>query len=138
MPSLAKEHTKAGAAAFIAYFWEVVNYSQDTLDTSPFGALVNPTCSGCAAGVGAIDKIKSEGGSSSGGHVEASVVRSQRESTGTSRLLSMMVRLHGRPQTITYPSPRGREDHAAYTSTDRFLLSEQPMGWRVEMIEGIK
>lgn len=138
MPALAREHTKAGAKAFIAYFWDVVNDAQATLDTATLRSLANPLCVGCNGGVGAIEKIKAGDGVSTGGDVIPTVLNSRRESTSTLRLMSLVLSLHIQPMLVTYPSPRAADSYPAATEKERFVLSEQPTGWQVELIEPLK
>src|SRR5689334_1786838 len=60
MPQAAKAHTKAGAKAFVRYFWQVVNYAQATGDTAAVADLADSkSCSQCNAGIKGIDDVYS-------------------------------------------------------------------------------
>ena len=69
MPSAAKAHTKAGAKAFVEYFWEVVNYAQESGNTAPIRELADARgCTQCRAGVAGIRNVYDHGGRIVGGH----------------------------------------------------------------------
>jgi hypothetical protein len=67
MPEAAKAHTADGAKAFVVYYWQVVDYAQQTLDVTTLRALALPTCVGCRGGVKAIATIAKENGRLVGG-----------------------------------------------------------------------
>ena len=73
MPEAAKAHTKAGAKAFVTYFWQVVNYAQATGDTDSIEELTDPACAGCGTGIKAIEDVYERGDRLVGG--EATVGR---------------------------------------------------------------
>ena len=138
MPALAMEHTEAGAKAFVSYFWTVVNDAQKTLDTATLRSLHNPLCTGCNGGTSAIEKIAADDGTVSGGDVTPTVLSSERQFTSTSKLMSLVVRLDIAAMSVAYPSPRAPDSYPALTEKERFLLSERPGGWQVELIEPLK
>jgi hypothetical protein len=63
LPAEAKEPTKAGAVAFVEYYWDVVSYALVTGDLRTLASLGGPGCSGCQGGVDFIKSIYSDGGS---------------------------------------------------------------------------
>lgn len=86
MPEAAKAHTRAGAKAFVVYYWRVVDYAQNTLDTSPVAAISDPTCAACKAGIKSLRDIAVLGGRFVGGgetvsHVNAFPVRQGKPET---------------------------------------------------------
>lgn len=68
LPAAAEKNTKAGAEAFVRYFWEVVNYAQKTGDTKTLRTLALPSCGICTGGREWIDDVYSRGGRIVGGH----------------------------------------------------------------------
>jgi len=73
MPEAAKAHTKAGAKAFVVYYWQVIDYAQRTLDVAPLRALSSSGCTGCQGGIKALASIRRAGGHIEGGGESASV-----------------------------------------------------------------
>jgi hypothetical protein len=67
LPSEAEQTTKAGAKAFVAYYWEVVNYARHTGDVALLGTLSVDTCVGCIGGINSIKRIYDRGGRILGG-----------------------------------------------------------------------
>ena len=67
MPTLAREHSEAGAEAFVQHFIDVLNTSQWEGETQYFLDLSSPMCSNCSSMASAIQEIKEAGGSFEGG-----------------------------------------------------------------------
>ena len=67
LPAAAKEASKAGARAFIAYYWDLINYAQVTGDVKALRSVSASTCSGCRAGIRGIRKHYASGGAIVGG-----------------------------------------------------------------------
>lgn len=67
LPAAAEAETKAGAEAFVEYYWEVVNYAQSTGDTDLLRSLSIAACAGCNGGAEAIERIYRRGGRIDGG-----------------------------------------------------------------------
>jgi hypothetical protein len=47
-PELAKQHTGHGAAAFVGYYFDAVNWAVATTDWRPVQQITDPACSACA------------------------------------------------------------------------------------------
>jgi hypothetical protein len=77
IPAAARQHTAAGAKAFVTYYVEVITYAETTLDTKPIKALSMPTCSGCIGGIRGLRKIARHGGHITGAGLSTSNVRSE-------------------------------------------------------------
>lgn len=62
LPPEAEESTKAGAEAFVEYWWEIVNYAQATGDTKTLKRTSVESCQTCHSGIDWIDQVYAAGG----------------------------------------------------------------------------
>ncbi len=62
LPGAAKEATERGARAFIAYYWDLINYAQVTGDVTALKRVSGPNCTRCRAGIDAIATVYRKGG----------------------------------------------------------------------------
>jgi hypothetical protein len=62
LPVEAGDGTRAGAEAFVQYYWDVVNYAQATGDVGLLRSLAQPSCTGCEGGAELIAKVYDRGG----------------------------------------------------------------------------
>jgi hypothetical protein len=67
LPPEAEEETKAGAEAFVEFYWVTVNYAQQTGDLDLLRSLSIPGCGGCNGGIESIERIYKRGGRITGG-----------------------------------------------------------------------
>lgn len=67
LPAEAAQPTRAGALAFVDYYWDVVNYAQHTGDVGPLKRISETNCSGCNGGIRYITKVYDRGGRIVGG-----------------------------------------------------------------------
>lgn len=67
LPAEAEAATKAGAEAFVGYYWQVVNYAQHTGDVGPLTRISEDNCAGCNGGIRYITKVYGRGGRIIGG-----------------------------------------------------------------------
>ena len=67
LPAAAGAHTREGGAAFVRYWFTLLNHAQGTGDTSPVEQVAGPGCQECARVVEAIDTAYGDGGSMRGG-----------------------------------------------------------------------
>ncbi len=67
LPAEAEPETKAGAEAFVEYYWEVVNFARHTGDVDLLKAVSNPTCAGCRGAIKSIVRVYDRGGRIIGG-----------------------------------------------------------------------
>jgi hypothetical protein len=67
LPTEAERADKAGAAAFVEFYWDAVNYAQATGDTELLKSLAIESCAGCNGGIEAISEIYRRGGRIVGG-----------------------------------------------------------------------
>ncbi|GAA3519490.1 DUF6318 family protein [Nocardioides daeguensis] len=78
LPVEATEASEAGARAFIAYYWELINYAQVTGDVKGLRAASGKSCEGCNAGLEAIRSLYEGGGHIQGGQYTPVVVKLNR------------------------------------------------------------
>ncbi|NGZ99563.1 hypothetical protein G5V59_01935 [Nocardioides sp. W3-2-3] len=62
LPAAARQPTEAGARAFIAYYWDLINYAQVTGDVKALEKVSGPNCERCLAGIDAIRTLYESGG----------------------------------------------------------------------------
>ncbi|NYI99935.1 hypothetical protein HNR19_000634 [Nocardioides thalensis] len=62
LPPEAEANTKAGAEAFVQYWWELVNYATATGDTAALRGVFGPACASCDAATSAIENVYANGG----------------------------------------------------------------------------
>lgn len=75
LPGAAKEATERGARAFIAYYWDLINYAQVTGDVRALKRVSAPGCRGCAEGTVGIENVYSDGGHVEGGIYSTEVLQ---------------------------------------------------------------
>ncbi len=51
LPTEAEEESKAGAEAFVTFYWDVVNYATKSGDVRLLEHLDQPSCRGCEGGI---------------------------------------------------------------------------------------
>lgn len=93
LPADAEEATKAGAEAFVGYYWEVINYAQATGDTRLYGDLSADTCGQCQASIDLTADIYDKGGVVRGGDYAIDIVGMTELSTPSGDDLSYGVEL---------------------------------------------
>ncbi|GAA4096118.1 DUF6318 family protein [Nocardioides kongjuensis] len=85
LPAAAKEASEAGARAFIAYYWDLINYAQVTGDVKALRSVSGPHCNGCKAGIRGVRELYAEGGHIEGGGYSVHLVKvNQLKSTNPS------------------------------------------------------
>lgn len=67
LPKAATKATEAGARAFIAHYWDLINYAQVTGDVKRLKAASGPNCAGCSAGILSVRNLYRDGGHLQGG-----------------------------------------------------------------------
>lgn len=83
LPAAAEAGTKAGAEAFVGFYWAVVNYATKTGDVRLLKQLDQPSCEGCAGGIEWVERVYARGGHVIGGDYEVTRLRAIRSPGGT-------------------------------------------------------
>lgn len=73
LPDAATKATKAGAEAFIQYYWDLINYAEVTGDVKPLRRTSGSSCDGCNDGIRAIRKHYRNGGHIMGGEYRVTI-----------------------------------------------------------------
>ena len=126
MPDAARAHTRAGAKAFVSYYWQVVDYSQATLRVELLKEISQPTCTGCQGGIASIRTLALEGAVITGGEETLSDVAAAPMKKGNPVLVTFDV--HNEAQHIRVP---GKDEvlHPAGTSRMQMILVPTASGW---------
>ena len=132
MPEAAKAHTKAGAKAFVKYFWDVVNYAQATGDTAAITPTILPGCHACEAGVASIRRVYDAGGRMRGGDAQLSDVADTLQRQHGRVFADVQYSISVAPLTFDYPGTSRDSQEAANASRDRMRLTATSTSeWRV-------
>lgn len=91
LPPAAEAQTKAGAEAFVLHWWDLVNFSGATGDTTAFRRITAESCETCNSSMAFIEKVYSRGGELVGGAYE--VLRQTLVATSTGWAVSTHVRV---------------------------------------------
>ncbi|MBM9460507.1 hypothetical protein JK386_11385 [Nocardioides sp. zg-536] len=75
LPAEAKEPTKAGARAFIAYYWDLINYAQETGEVTALRNASGAQCEGCKTGIAGIESLYDNNGYATGGQYKVTLVK---------------------------------------------------------------
>lgn len=73
LPEAATKATEDGARAFIAYYWDLINYAQVTGDVKALKQVSGPNCDRCRAGIQGIRSVYDAGGHLSNAEYRATV-----------------------------------------------------------------
>ena len=135
LPPAAKSATKAGAEAFVRYYWDVVNYAQRTGNTDRLRQLQAPSCDRCTKGAAWIDDVSRAGGSIVAGMNRVLKARGGRSENRTGGWF-VVAKIHGSHATVThagnlnssYPADTWRALFTLTRVKARWLLSS----WELE------
>lgn len=136
MPSTAKQHTKAGAVAFVKYYWAVANYAQRTLDVAPLRELADSFCGGCEGGVRWLSHVRANGGSIRGGATIVVGAQAQELNSADQKpWMNVRLSLSAGPQIVNYPGSRKDEHSRAARTTALMTLRPIKSGWLVNLLD---
>lgn len=83
LPEAATKEGKAGAEAFVEYYWEVVDYARATGDTDLLSSLQNDFCTACTTAREGIEETYARGGSIIGGSHTIAAIQAAEVSPST-------------------------------------------------------
>jgi hypothetical protein len=133
IPDAARQHTTAGAKAFVTYYVEAVDYAQQTLDTTPVEAASAPTCVGCTAGIRTIKRIARHGGHVEGGEETVSALRS--ETVMPNQSVTLVFDVANEAQRVVIPGKKPLL-HPAGTTKMLMTLIPRDTGWVAGELRG--
>lgn len=131
MPPTAKAHTKAGAKAFVEYFWQVADYAQMSLDPEQVRGLVSRGCEPCKAAIGFVEKVRAKNGKIQGGNTTVGDFDITLDTVGRARLALVAFQVTNTDQVVDYPGSAADEHYPAAKVRDRFTLGFTDGGWQV-------
>ncbi|TWG95919.1 hypothetical protein L615_004600000140 [Nocardioides sp. J9] len=137
LPDAATKATKAGARAFISYYWDLINYAQVTGDVKALKRVSGPNCAGCQSGIKGIREHYRSGGKVLGGEHKIDLEKLNRLSTSSGDALGFHGIVSATHSGQTIVAPDGSED-VRDAGTDRFdlyLLWRDSAGWRLDVME---
>ena len=137
LPDAATKATEAGARAFIAYYWDLINYAQATGDVKGLKRVSAPSCEGCNAGIdGVRDHYRSGGRVIGGAHrIAVESLAELSTSSGDADGFHGVVRASHDDQTIV-ASDRAADVRGPGSDTfDVYLLWLEKTGWRLDVME---
>jgi len=135
LPATAADGSKAGAEAFIAYFWDLANYAQATGDTAGLRALGAESCGGCRGAFDFIDEVYGAGGSITGGEYTLGELDTERLVTNNDVVIFRSTFPTTNTRQVVRRPDKQAEVFEASTVRARFTLSYQPKGWQVDIWE---
>ncbi|WP_408899224.1 DUF6318 family protein [Nocardioides sp. R1-1] len=137
LPDAAREASEAGARAFIAYYWELVNYAQVTGDVKALRAASSLNCAGCNAGIRGVRERRRSGQRVVGGPHEAAIKMLEKLQTDSGDLNGYHAVVVARHDEQTAIGADGSEDvRAAGESTfDMYLIWVDQSGWRTDILD---
>lgn len=136
LPGAATEASEAGARAFIAYYWELINYAQVTGDVKALKAVSASTCEGCNKGIAIVEDLYESGGHAEGGEYDLTIQDLKDVSPKDRSVFGIEARYEVRnaEQSITH----GDGGHEAMTpATTEYLsyLIWLDGAWRTDVLE---
>jgi len=137
LPDAAKQATEEGARAFIAYYWELINYAQATGDVKALNAASNVNCAGCNGGIQKIRKHYRDGGHVVGGEHTFQVTEINRLNVESGELTGFHATVATRHGAQTLVARDGAEEvnEPGDASFERYLLWTSANQWRVDVLE---
>ena len=130
MPAEAAGEDAAAAEAFVRFYWEMVNYAEQTGDIDGLSALGLESCAACVGGAEDIERIYGAGGTVTGGLVEVTSASSTPYRSGPTAGFAVIVDVEIAPQTVAEPGKRD-QTYAGGPNQFRFIVQREPGGWIV-------
>lgn len=135
LPQAAKKATEAGGRAFIAYYWDLINYAQVTGDVKALKRVSGSTCSGCNRAIEAVETLYGDGGHAERGEYALTIVRSKEVTSSDESLYGMeaSIKVRNASQRII----RGGDVEISDPKTSRFTtyLIWTDEAWRTDILE---
>lgn len=136
LPDSADQKSRAGAEAFIAYFWDVVNFSQSTGSADLIRDLGTQSCVGCEAAAKFVENIVSSGVEPEGGEYTVDNIESRRLFVQGQYLVRVDFDIRNEPLIIDAPGKRDDQVLDAIDGRGQFTLNWIDGEWRVGTWDG--
>lgn len=135
LPEAATKATEAGARAFIAYYWDLINYAQVTGDVKALKKVSARNCSGCSAGLEGISDVYRKGGRVEGGEYSVQVKKlKELDGPSSAYLLEALITADNKAQTIVKADGSKHRSNAG-TADIAVAVSWTPSAWRMEVMD---
>lgn len=135
LPPDAQDATKAGALAFVGYYWDLVSYSLVTGDLRALTGLAGPACHGCDGGADFIRSVYEQGGSVDAEPYKVLSITGKRLVTSNdSSVFTGTVRTRSSRQVIRIPGEAPQRVDPV-TEVFSFTVIHTNDAWRVDLLE---
>lgn len=128
MPAIAKQHSAAGAKAFVRYYLDIVNFAQASGDLATLKTLGDRGCGACSAGVRFLERTFSAQGVIRGGSVTLARATGGLLNTGDYQVRGDLV---SERQVVDLPGSRKDRVYPGGTVTVQFIVSPVRHHWLV-------
>ena len=133
-PAQAAQDTPDGAASFVSYYIEVLNFAAKTGDVSPLTALSSPRCDGCREYIDLYEGVFEGGGHFEGGEWTASDFELEiREKT-----TDVFVRIEANKGRMRSDASSGSRTEEAFDGDVVFEVDTRAKDRRVHRLERLK
>ncbi len=137
MPEAAKAHTEAGAKAFVIYYWQVVDYSSATLETSLLEKLTGDGCDACHRGIDDLKNDAKHGITLVGGDDSVSDMKVAMLAHGKVDVAVVSLSLTNASQVERFPSGKTKR-YPAGTVRERMTLQWLDSRWQAAALEAVE
>jgi len=137
MPSAVRRLNDDGAAAFVDYYWQVVEYAELTGDVASLGRLGSVACTKCRGGIGYVTKVHRQGGQILGDPRVVTVIGVNHFRDGPVRFALVDARLQTPPSREFY-GPGDKRNRRWPGATVRYqfaLRASDGKQWRLDTWE---
>lgn len=135
LPAAAKKPTEAGARAFIAYYWALINYAQVTGDVKGLEKVSGPNCRRCSAGIDALRTLYIRGGHLTAANYEVTEDSIKRLKTVDSGVVAFESRIEVSNEQHVSVAANGATD-TFEASTVSYIVDVLWTGqWRLDVME---
>ncbi len=137
LPAAAKEASETGARAFIAYYWDLINYAQVTGDVKALRSVSGRTCDVCTGLAKDLRDLYRSGGRLEGGanHVtitEAATLTTQDKAAYGFRL---ELDISHEPQTIVHGDGSDEVRNSGSNKFTAYILWVDNRAWRTDALD---
>lgn len=134
-PAALANEGAVGAEAFTIYFWQVVDYAQQTLDIDALRALTHDDCDGCQGALAFLQGVIDHDGRIQGGDGTVAILDTKQLFAGTRKSVSVTFDLTSTRQIVDAPGRKNDQIFPAATVRNRFVVDKLDGDWRVALWE---
>jgi hypothetical protein len=131
MPAVANGTDAASAEAFVTFYWEMVNYAEQTGDLAAVKRLSSDDCVACRSGLKYLEGVFTDGGEIKGGDQTVSHPSTSFANNDGVQEATVQFDLTSTRQTVDYPSDADDKVFDAGTISLLAVLARSGNGWRM-------